>query len=59
MLRAIGLPEMMVIGAVFVLLFGGKKISELGKGLGDSIREFKKTQKEMTEAEKELKNLKG
>lgn len=57
MLRAIGLPEMMVIGAVFVLLFGGKRIGELGKGLGDSIREFRKSYKDMDEAAKEVKKL--
>jgi sec-independent protein translocase protein TatA len=54
MLRAIGLPELLVIGIVFVLLFGGKKIGELGKGVGDSIREFKKATREAEEAKKVL-----
>jgi sec-independent protein translocase protein TatA len=53
MLRSIGLPEMIVIGLVFVLLFGGKKFAEIGKGVGDAIREFKNVSKEAREAKKE------
>ena len=41
MLRSIGLPELMVILVVAVLLFGGKKIPEVAKGLGEGIRNFK------------------
>ena len=41
MLRSIGLPELLVILVVAVLLFGGKKIPELAKGLGEGIRNFK------------------
>jgi sec-independent protein translocase protein TatA len=41
MLRSIGLPELLVILAVAVLLFGGKKIPEVAKGLGEGIRNFK------------------
>jgi len=35
-----GLPEMAVIFFAILLLFGGKKIPELMKGLGKGIREF-------------------
>ena len=55
MLRAIGLPELMVIGAVFVLLFGGPKIADLGKGLGQSIKEFRGAFKEAEDAQREMK----
>jgi sec-independent protein translocase protein TatA len=41
MLRSIGLPELLVILVVFVLLFGGKKIPEMAKGLGEGIKNFK------------------
>ena len=41
MLRNLGLPELLVILVVFVLLFGGKKIPEMAKGLGEGIRSFK------------------
>ena len=46
MLRSIGLPELMVILVVAVLLFGGKKIPELAKGLGEGIRNFKDSVKD-------------
>jgi len=36
------MPELLIIGFVAVLLFGGKKLPELGAGLGKSIRSFKK-----------------
>ncbi|MCU0245761.1 MAG: twin-arginine translocase TatA/TatE family subunit [Bryobacter sp.] len=41
MLRSFGLPELLVILGVAVLLFGGKKIPEVAKGLGEGIRNFK------------------
>ena len=37
----IGGPELIIIGVVVLLLFGGKKIPELARGLGKGIREFK------------------
>ena len=45
MLRSIGLPELLIILAIGVLLFGGKKIPELAKGLGEGIRNFKSSLK--------------
>ena len=41
MLRSIGPMELLVILAVALLLFGGKKIPELAKGLGQGIKNFK------------------
>jgi sec-independent protein translocase protein TatA len=35
------MPEVLVVLGVAVLLFGGKKIPELAKGLGEGIRNFK------------------
>jgi len=39
--RSIGIPELLIILGVAVLLFGGKKIPELAKGLGEGIKNFK------------------
>ena len=36
----LGTGELMVIGAIALLLFGGKKIPELMRGLGEGVREF-------------------
>jgi len=41
MLRQIGPMEILVILLIALLLFGGKKIPELAKGLGEGIRNFK------------------
>ena len=40
-MSSLGFPELLVILGVAVLLFGGKKIPELAKGLGEGIRHFK------------------
>lgn len=40
-MRSIGIPELLIILAVAVLLFGGKKIPEVAKGLGEGIKNFK------------------
>ncbi|MFN8276995.1 MAG: twin-arginine translocase TatA/TatE family subunit [Chitinophagales bacterium] len=36
----LGWPELIVIGGAILLLFGGKKIPELMRGLGQGVREF-------------------
>jgi sec-independent protein translocase protein TatA len=33
--------DLAIIAAIFVVLFGGKKVGEFGKGLGEGIRNFK------------------
>lgn len=39
----LGLPELLVIAVVILFLFGGKKLPEMGKGIGEGIRNFKKS----------------
>ncbi len=45
MLKNIGSTELIIIALVLLVLFGGRKLPELGRGLGDSIKEFKKAVK--------------
>jgi sec-independent protein translocase protein TatA len=41
MLGKLGMPEMLVLLTIALLIFGPRKLGELGKGLGDGIRGFK------------------
>jgi sec-independent protein translocase protein TatA len=45
MFETIGMPELLVIGLVAVVLFGGSKMADLGKGLGEGIKNFKSAMK--------------
>lgn len=42
MLEGIGTTELVVIAVVLLVFFGGKKLPELARGIGDSIKEFRK-----------------
>ncbi|MBF0522772.1 MAG: twin-arginine translocase TatA/TatE family subunit [Candidatus Omnitrophica bacterium] len=48
----IGLPEILFIALIFILLFGAKKLPEIGRSLGEAIKEFRKASKDV---EKDLK----
>ncbi|KHG65465.1 preprotein translocase subunit TatA [Thermus sp. 2.9] len=45
----LGMPEILVILVVALLIFGPKKLPELGRSLGQSIREFKRGAQEIRE----------
>ncbi|SFZ97482.1 Twin-arginine translocation protein TatA [hydrothermal vent metagenome] len=40
------MPELLIVLAIVVLLFGAKKIPDLAKGMGKGIKDFKKAIKE-------------
>ena len=42
LIGGLGTPELVIIAIVVLLLFGGKKIPELMKGVGKGVRSFKK-----------------
>jgi sec-independent protein translocase protein TatA len=44
----LGTPELIVIGVIVFLLFGAKRIPDIGKGLGGAIREFRNARKEFS-----------
>ena len=50
----LGMQEVLVIALIVLLLFGGKKIPELMKGLGKGVKSFKEG---MNEVEKEIKDI--
>lgn len=56
----VGPWQWVIIGVVILLLFGGKKIPELMRGLGSGIKEFKDASKEdeTSETKKESKSIK-
>lgn len=41
MFGSLGLPELLILLAIVVLIFGVNKLPRLGKGLGEGIRNFK------------------
>ena len=45
----IGMPELLVIMAIALLIFGPKKLPEVGKSLGKALREFRRTTDEIKE----------
>jgi len=53
LLFSLGMPEIILIALAILLLFGGKKIPELMRGLGKGVSEFKKGVKDI---EDEIKN---
>lgn len=50
---SIGFPELLIIGVVALLVFGPKKLPEIGAGLGKAIRDFKSAMSETTSQIKE------
>jgi len=51
----LGGPELIFIFLLALVLFGGKKVGELGKGLGEGIRNFKKALNEDEKKDDEKK----
>ena len=52
----LGSTELIMILFVILLIFGGKKLPELAKGLGQSIKEFGKARKEIDEVTDQVKD---
>ncbi len=47
MFGSIGMPELIIIFVIALIIFGPRKLPELGKSLGKSIAEFKKASNEL------------
>ena len=44
----IGLPELLIVLVIVVVIFGGSRLPQLGRGIGSAIRNFKEGIKEDT-----------
>ncbi|CUB09878.1 Sec-independent protein translocase protein TatAd [Bacillus cereus] len=49
MFSNIGFPGLILILVAVLILFGPKKLPEIGKALGETLKEFKKSTKELTD----------
>jgi len=58
LLFGLGMQEILVIALIVLLLFGGKKIPELMKGLGKGVKSFKEGMNEVTDITKDEKDEK-
>jgi len=55
----IGVPELIFIALVIVLLFGARKLPEIGSALGKAIREFRKAGKDIKDEVNDVIEDKG
>ncbi len=56
----LGLPEILIVLVILLLLFGAKRLPEIGEGLGKTVRELRKLKGEKRPAkEKEAKEKEG
>jgi sec-independent protein translocase protein TatA len=51
----LGPTELIIIAVIILLLFGAKRLPEIGKGLGGAINEFKKVKKEISKKDEDDK----
>ena len=51
-----GTTEWLIVGGIVIVLFGGAKLPQLAKGIGEGIREFKKSVNGEESAEKKVAN---
>jgi sec-independent protein translocase protein TatA len=48
----LGVPELLILALIVLVLFGAKRIPEMGRGIGEGIKNFKKSIKNDEEKEK-------
>lgn len=48
----IGLTELIIIAVILLVLFGGKKLPELGKGIGEAVKEVRGATKDTDDKKK-------
>ena len=53
LMPSLGIPELLIIFLIIMVLFGASRLPQIGKGLGEGIKNFKKGLKESDEDAKE------
>jgi sec-independent protein translocase protein TatA len=56
LLGIIGAPEIIIVAIIILILFGGRKIPELMRGLGKGVKEFKDASKDTRDTMNKEKN---
>ena len=56
MFGSLGLPELLIILLIVIIIFGANKLPQLGRGLGEGLRNFKDSVKTGTEHAKDRTN---
>lgn len=56
MLTNIGIPGLILILMIALVIFGPKKLPEMGRAVGDTLKEFKKSTRELTSETEEGKD---
>ncbi|WP_163537611.1 twin-arginine translocase TatA/TatE family subunit [Gracilibacillus sp. YIM 98692] len=55
MLSSIGIPGLILILIIALVIFGPKKLPEIGKATGETLREFKKSAQDITDENEQKK----
>lgn len=58
MLTNIGIPGLILIIILALIIFGPKKLPELGRAVGQTLREFKTSARELTNDDEDSKDVK-
>lgn len=56
MLGGLGMSELLVIGAIALLIFGPRQLPKMGKALGETIKEFRGVGKQLADIHDEVDN---
>lgn len=59
MLANIGIPGLILILIIALIIFGPKKLPQMGKAVGDTLKEFKKSTKDLTSEEDDVDESKS